>query len=548
MGSKTLRALIHLLNTAAFLWAQVAYSAAQYDPVASYKGLFQSAQAKSPKGVLLELFEQNKKDFPYEFRRELEYRMKKFNPALPAPELDVVNEGKNRIVRVRFRQGKNTTTVQITNRHDVFAEVIGSWEGKSFRHKISADELGDPLNLLRKMTGKRRTITRAAPSVQLLKAKELALLGDAEKKAYIDRVREMMELAEKTQNSLKPIGPKTAWHPFFPLAWAAESPSGDCIIAGWAGSYRNGSCSHPEGESKGADGAPCMQCNPAIYADHCIPFNGKKISSTATAECNRATEKDKYKPFYDIKNQKDFDERMAGLRGTIDDLQTKCAGIKESAEKGTPPKLKDQPPTCGAFEGRLTELSKATCQLLEKDKAKFPELVCAAKEKAEDPPVEEAEEAQALPDCGNQPKRVNCGTGTKQTMQCKTKGGKTDTREYCECAPGEERMQNTLYATSCAASPKYEEPRDRRRDYDDDRDSRRDRRKPAKEESGFLGLGWQNWLAIALVVGVGYYAFTQVPQATPWQTPNPQWPNPPVMWQSTPTTGTGTTYPINSTR
>lgn len=546
MGSKNFKALVHLLNTAVFLWTQVAYAAAAYDPIVTYKGMVQSAQAKRPKAVLQELFEQNKKDFPYEFRRELEFRMKKFNPALPAPELDVVNEGKNKIVRIHFRHGKNNTTVQITNRHDVFAEVIGSWEGKSFRHKISADEIGDPLALLRKMTGKRRTITRAAPSVQLLKARDLALLGETEKKAYIDRVRDIMEAAEKAQNAFRSAGvpAKTVWNPFFENAFAAGGPEGDCIIAGWGGKYRNGSCAYPDGETKDSGGASCMQCNPAIYAEACIPFNGKKVSITATADCNRATEKDKYKPFYGIKNQADFDAKMGDLKGTIDELQTKCAGIKTNE----PPKLKDQAPTCAAFEGRLTDLSNATCQLLEKDKTKFPDLQCVAKEKIDDIPEEEAEEPQDLPDCGNQPKRVNCGTGTKQTMQCKLKSGKVDTREYCECAPGEERMNNTLYPTSCAAAPRYEEPRERRRDFDDDREYRRKRPKPVKEESGFLGLGWQNWLAIALVVGVGYYAFTQIPKATPWQTPNPQWPNPPVMWQATPTTGTGTTYPINSTR
>gem|GEM_PF-5494652 len=554
-----------------FFWVQVAGAVTPQKNkkvgVDYLKETFNEAKKKNSKSFLSEVYEQHRGFFPYELRRELDYRIKKQNPNLPTPEVEAVNQGKNKIIRVRFKEGKNNITLQMTEPNTY--ELLGSINGKAIRQKFTKDDFVDPLVFLKKMTGIKRTITRSDPSVEMMNAYHISQLTEDQKKSYVDKLRATLEAAEKVQVELASIAKKNpkkkALYLLFTEVANAASPSGSCIAAGWAGQYENGSCQPPR--EAFLDGNQAVSCNPSIYGQgHQIAISGNRISPTATRECNDKTKDDKYVPFYGIKNQEDFNTRQGEVLDTIRGLDEACAEVKSSGEKS---KLPDQAPTCTTFEGRLKDLKDATCEPLSKNKEKFPGLTCAGKEPPEAPPMtppgteeEEVEQPEPPPEpaqddgcplgdakmCKGITQRAtqaSCGSGELKCVSCPGTGGKTVRKGYCECAPGTERKQNSVYAHACEEAVEEAPVRGADRSYDDEERPRRKRR-----DSGFLGLGMQNWLALALVGLAGYYAFTQFGNAQANKPPDPVWPRDPVPPPQTGPvlTPSGTTIPVINTR
>lgn len=563
---KTLQSMSSIFLAGLFFWVQVAGAVSPQKNkkvgVDYLKESFNEAKKKNSKSFLSEVYEQHRGFFPYELRRELDYRIKKQNPHLPTPEVEAVNQGKNKIIRVRFKEGKNSITFQMTEPNSY--ELLGSINGKAIRQKFTKDDFVDPLVFLQKMTGTKRTITRTAASVQLLNSHQLSQLTDVQKKAYVDRLRGTLEAAEKAQNELRKLasaGDKTknALLNVLLESAIAASPAGTCIVAGWAGQYVDGSCQYPQGVVD-EGGQRFMKCNDTIYKSGAkVPFSGNRVSETATKECNDQTKDDKYSPYYGIQNKDDFDKKHAELSQKIDSLQEACGEVVSANRT----KLPDQKPTCGEFGVRLKELEDARCDLLKENKEKFPGLTCAKNEPPEVPPVlppeKEEEEAEQPPPlaqddscppgdakmCKGITKRASCTGEELRCVSCPASGGKTVRKSYCECTTGTPQKHNSLYAHACEAPAEEKPLRGSDRSYDDE-----DRPRRKKRDTGFLGLGMQNWLALALVGLAGYYAFTQFPSLQSNKPPDPVWPNPPVPPPQTGPvqTPSGTTIPVINTR
>lgn len=521
----------YIFLAAIFFWNQLALAtsqgtiskAAPAGLEALKEKLSESSKARKDSPIA-HLYQQHRAEFPQDFRREMDYRIKQLGAAgLAKPEVESVGKGKSQVLRMRFKDQRDSVTVQVSANGDM--ELIGNMKGQSQRRKISKAEVTDPMKLLEILTGEKRTITQVSPSIQLMSAKQLSLLTEEKRKAYIDWLRSTLATAEKAQQELAGAGVQTSGAPFWWFNEAiAAGPSGPCIVAGWVGQYENGSCKYKDAvQSSG--GVSCIQCNSAIYSSGCISLDSRgRAPSDATAQCNSQTARDKYFPFNGIKNQAEFDEKMRSLETNLVDLDVGCRQTLNNKKA-----VKDQPPTCSALMSRVAELRAANCQLLEAQKGSnpnFANLTCVEPlppEPQPEPPPADEEEPGETPgadgclkstssECKKARRDGDCGPGgTAEAICCQDAKGATIQKYYCSCGPGTTpQYNNSVRPVRC-------EQETSGGGIDNDRRERRERRE--RKEPSWWDRNGSTLLAMAAVIGVAGLAFYYIPKMDPWNTP-----------------------------
>jgi hypothetical protein len=320
-------------------------------------------------------------------------------------------------------------------------------------------------------------VSKTTPSVTLLTPEQYSKLGAQDKRNYVDKVRNLLETAEKAQahfSTGKQVGFRKGFFDFEHLFLSehanAAGPSGECIVAGWLGSYKSGSCQPPpEARTSGS----CTTCNPTIYGEGVCagPVSGK-LAKFATGECNAKTESKKYQVFSGVKGPADISKKLESLSGKLTELRSQCMNVLAGVKTKT--KLDDQEQTCTDLTTRISELEKVNCEILanHQDKNNFKELKCVQAPKETDPSVTIEKDEQAVPQTTEKPNTplaaadecvglptsqgsVLCGLGKIAALNCPL-NGRTDpeVRYYCDCPPGTEGvLKNSRRAIECKAAP-----------------------------------------------------------------------------------------------
>lgn len=446
-------------------------------------------------------------DLPYDMQREMRLFLKQHPDAkIPKAKVTKIKQGAVEVVQIQFETGADRAVLEIHNK-GVFATLRGVQGGKKFNVRLSKFELSNPARFMSALSG---TIpwTEKVPTVRILTAAEMKKLGPAEKRKYVDRIRNMLAAAEKAQNTLGK-GRKSAslderfWGALVEAAWAAE-PSGECIVAGWVGNYRAGSC-EPPAQARSGD---CTKCNSDIYgtSSPCVGPKSGKLPLNATEICNQNTEATKYAVFQGVKTSDEVQAKLSSLSGVLTGLREKCAQIETGVGAGT--KLSDQADTCRNLNGRIAELEAVQCQILEGYPQQFPDLKCApaepempspppvADQPYEEPPPQNPPPPRGASDenCANLPVTANalrCSASQVQQLSC-DEAGELVTKYFCLCGPDEVgEKSNTLKDIGCSRRTPAGTVRG---------DSPRGRDRPKKEESWF-----KPWMGVALAGAVGLF-------------------------------------------
>lgn len=497
--------------------------------LAAFKQNYREAAKQKRNNPIEAFYNLHREEIPYELRREMDYRLSLLKNRVPSPEVDSFGSGSNEVVRFRFKEGKNSLTLQISAKGEV--EIFGTENGRSFRKKLNAKNYGDPLNLLKDVTGRRRTITRTQPSVQLLGPQHLAKLSEEKRRKYIDNLRETLALAEKVQNERFAHSNKTSAVPFWWFVEEAHAagPSGLCVVAGWGGQYERGSCKPlPEirNQAYSSDGKS-ITCNPTIYPEMSIALKNGRAPLDATAQCNLKTEGMKYQALSktqvgEVRTPEDLQRAKDALKETLDRFDQECGMVDPKKA------LKDQPPTCDALRTRIREIRNATCEEVAKDRIHFGDLSCAQNEQPDDPGVPPADppadgaNGGFDPDCDKARTDQNCGPGGEAIPIDCTVRGQPVTKYVCECTGNSQPVySNTTRPTRCEA-PIADDGVDRERGREDRRERRR------KSDGTFLGYHWSNWLAAGGILAAFWFGGKYIMNQKPWATPDPVIPAPPV--------------------
>jgi hypothetical protein len=437
------------------------------------------------------------RDFPVDAQREMEIFLKQYpNAKFPESKVAKLTEGSAEIVQITFTSGSDTVVLRI-NPASQQARVTGTQRGQKYDLKISSFELQNPARLMAAISGV-EPWTERYPTIQVLSPEEVKKLGEQDRKNYIDRLREVLAAAEKAQNAFN-SGKKTSdlrdylWELLSEPAWAG-APSGECIVAGWVGSYQNGTCVPPSQARAGG----CTRCNSDIYGEgsECVGPASGKLPLNATEICNQKTESNKYAVFKGVKTAADVDAKKQSLSGVLTGLTEKCGQIESGVSQGT--KLGDQADACANLKSRIGELNQVNCDILAQDqnKGNFPDLRCRATPppSPEPPPVTDRPtrpvNRPGSGECVNLPLNrgeLKCSAGELREMECEEDGQK-QTKFYCECASGSVgEKKNTVLDVGCSA-----------RQTASTTTTPSKSTKSKKEESWF-----KPWMGVALAVAAG---------------------------------------------
>lgn len=478
-----------------------------------------------------EFYKTVERDLPLDVQREMQLFIKQHPKAkIPQPKISKLKQGNEDVVQLEFGTGKDKAFLVITGKSE-FATLKGQQGGKKFDRRVRLSDLRNPVRFITELSGTQRPWTEQVPSVQVLNAEQLKKLGAGQRQAYIDKFREMMAAAEKVQNAFGASSSSASlqdylWKQIVEEAVAA-APSGECVVAGWVGQYRSGSCQPPAQ----ARASGCAKCNSEIYggSSPCISLENGKLPLNATEICNQRTESNKYAVFQGVKTQQDVDNKKQSLAGVLTGLREKCATIESGVAQGT--KLSEQTATCSNLKTRLSELEAVQCGILEQQRENFPELRCRPAEPpapvppapvVAEPAVREPVNRPSSGECLNLPTSQNqlrCQASQVRQIACNEDGEAVE-KFYCQCGANEQpEKQNTNLDVGCA-------PMSRDSSYGEE--SRR-RERPKKEESWF-----KPWMGIALAGAAGlalwyygtkstlenqYSLITPTPVATPVPAP-----------------------------
>lgn len=407
------------------------------------------------------LSEQLASDLPLDVQREMKVYLKEFPTSqLPQATMTMLGSSENQTVQLEWNFKNEKVFLRFSGKSD-FAEIESiAGKQRTVRH-VMASDIKDPVKFIAELSGQ-SPISLQIPSVQILNAEQIKSLGEKQKRDYIDSFREMLAAAEKVQaasfkNKKVTQNFEILFNQLLEQVQAA-SPSGDCIVAGWVGQYRNNSCEAPANARAGG----CAKCNIEIYGSDspCLELSGGKLPINATEICNQKTESTKYSYFKGSKTEKDVQDKSQTLSGILTGLREKCTQIDAGVNKGE--KLSDQSQACQNLNHRISDLESVQCQILEQDKGQFQDLKCHQKRQEQDFPAE-VSETQAPGKAGaggpaaggvvNRPAESNpctglppaadalrCQSAQVKQVQCE-ENGEAQTRFYCECGAGQKDIK-----------------------------------------------------------------------------------------------------------
>lgn len=432
-----------------------AVSGAQAESITKYvKESKISSQSVSFKA----LYRQYRSQLSMDVQREFDLYLKtQPDVNLPKARVTKLQEGKNQVIQIEFVQGKDRATWRFTGKKNEVATLTLVHDGKKVERKLGKYEISHPVRFLASF-GNEKPKTAKVRSVHLLTTEMVKSLPPLQKRKYVDRVRDLLVAAERAQTAFQAKKKKKSadffWSTLAPDAYA-DGPSGDCIVAGWSGTYEGGSCKAPAS----AITSSCLRCNTDIYGAEapCVGPATGKIALNATEQCNSLTEDKKYSVFQGVKSESELADKMSSLAGALTALREKCAAIEQSVASGVA--LSDQTNACTNLNARLSDLENANCAALEQLKDQFPELVCKEEPppKEEEPPVAdqpapypspENPPAQDQGDCVNLPysqNLLNCASSQVGVMKCSD-----GDRYFCNCSGNEEcEYLNSNKPTGC---------------------------------------------------------------------------------------------------
>jgi hypothetical protein len=443
-----------------------------------------------------EFYQKIERDLPMDVQREMQLFIK-LNPSakIPQPKVSKLKQGKDEVVQLEFTVGKEKSYLLISGKSE-FATIKGKQGGKKFDRRVRLSDLRNPVRFMTELSGQATPWTEVVPSVQILTMDQVKKLGPAQRRAYVDKLRDLLVSAEKVQSAFGNSSKSASLQDYLLQQLVEEAfaavASGECIVAGWVGQYRNNSCEPPQQ----ARSTGCAKCNSEIYGSSspCISFANGKLPLNATEICNQRTESNKYAVFQGVKNQSELANKLQSLSGVLTGLREKCTSIEAGVVQGA--KLLDQQQTCSHFKGRITELEAVQCQILEQQPNHFPDLRCrplAVISPPQEPPqpVGPSVNRPASGDCTNlptSPTQLRCQASPVIEIACEEDGEQV-AKYYCACGPGEEvEKQNSNLAVACHPL---------RKDSTGGIDSYRGER-PKKEEPWF-----KPWMGIALAGAAG---------------------------------------------
>lgn len=383
---KSSRRWISFVMPVIFTWGQIASAYPQNDVPALKNFLQRSGWAKGDVR-LRDIYEMTKNDLPLDFRFEVERILEaQPNMKLPKVEVRMIKNGRFEDVQLIAQKGRQAATATLSFRGDTVASLAYPVNGKDVHKKFSMADIYSPVRMVAEAYGPGIGVADRLQFTRFLYKDELALLRAKDRLNYAEQVREALRLAEKAQqrmNGGKEV-PKKGKTPSktsmlldlgIPSAVAAgASPSGSCLVLGWIGTYKNGTC-EPPAEAKDANKCPgTYVCSKILYGANAecgiVKFEKGQINSTAES-CNMRNKDNRYDFFLGIKSQEEFDQKMKELSLKINEIRLLCKEPKN-----------EQIDECQELEKRMAELMKVNCGILAKWKEQFTDLKCQAPARA----------------------------------------------------------------------------------------------------------------------------------------------------------------------
>lgn len=382
---KSLRRFGLYIMLVTFTWGQVASAYPQND-VPALKNFLQRSGWSKGDVKLRDIYELTKNELPLDLRFEVE-RMLEQQPNLKLPKLEVrmIKNGRFEDVQLIAQKGRQSATATLSFRGDQVATLTYPMGGKDVQRKLTAADIYSPVRMIAEAYGPGLGVADRIQFTRFLYRNELALLRPQDRLNYSEQVREALRAAERAQQGINgrkapPANPKKSKSPSkTSLLWqglldeavaAGDTPTGSCLVLGWIGTYKNGSC-EPPAEAKDATKCPgTFVCSKVLYGANAecgiVKFERGQLNSSAES-CNMRNKDNRFDFFLGIKSQEDFDKKMQELSLKINEIRLLCKEPKN-----------EQIGECQELEKRMAELMKANCEQLSKWKEQFTDLKCQA--------------------------------------------------------------------------------------------------------------------------------------------------------------------------
>lgn len=384
-----------------------------------------------------------------------------------------------------------------------------------------------PLTFLKSLTGDKPYVADY-PAMVIMPASKILKMKKTNRAHYLQSLRQVVAAAEAVRPSLKSVRSPLDLI-FGEAAWA--SYSGPCIVAGWPGEYRDGSCKPISKQARNNEGN--VICNPALFGTG-PNLVLKPVPNNATTHCDQLVP---VKSFLQSEMSRgegeNFDMEMKALSDSIEDLQNYCLDQVVSNTN----KHSLQSEACNTLIRRVAELRTISCSMGSEVAA-----ICADINMLNAKPTEgevRVSKKSELPTCTsletNLPSdqsALSCNTNPVKSNSCVNEYGEERPFFYCECGEGFNPVKkNTELAIGCdkIAAPVA------------------DRKSKKKKGSWF-----KPWMGVTLAgaigIGIWYYSNKQSAKkvADMWDPAVPVIAPPPGLQPSP--TPTPTPTPVDTTR
>ncbi len=332
---------------------------------------------------LKELQEKYGSFLPEPIRIQMENLIKE-NPSLTVPKVDVSKiqvNGKQQL-QFSFNIPSGSLVLTTVNSDKVAYTLVGSINGQTIKEDITYELI---LRAHEVIYEQRKELKKEKPI--FLTAETIYNLSDKEKKAYIKKMRALLEATEAVQRSTQykstSAPKKSVFNYFFEKAiegqsYADAAPSDNCIIAGnvdgiWdpngtavTDSGQKGVCKPPRPDQDATCSAPqSTTCNPLLYGDNaCVPFATPADKSQATVNCGATA--DPYCKNVLARYKKDLGVNKAL---SVDQLNQFLKSMKDKVNQATgdcntfphTAGSNDQVATCKALKERVADINSLDC-------------------------------------------------------------------------------------------------------------------------------------------------------------------------------------------